>query len=831
MPPRPSIPRLPSAPGAGIPAERCEHLVEFYEDEEKLAQSVARFLGEGLRNGDALVLIATEPHRQAFARALGMLGFDAGQACDAGRLTLLDARETLAAFMRGDEPDRELFEDAIGPVFANLAARAPGGVRAYGEMVDVLWQDGRRSAALRLEELWNEFQERHPFRLLCAYAMGNFYREPADLARVSAAHGRRAALGQSAPGTLATALPLPSAERLEHEIAQRQEIESALRESLRELRLQERQKRQSAARGETLLKITSAIADAVTSDEVFEALVDQVAEAVGASSAALWLVDEAGTRARLVRSLGYAEPAREAFAVLPLDGSQSIPAIDSIRRGEALWIPSKAVMLELYPHLAPLTTAGRSYRVSCLPLVAQGTTRGTLALTIEQPCETDPEEREFLMLVARYASQAIERLRLLEAEQKSRAENSRLYLETLEAATRAAQLYRFAHAVVAADRAEVVFDAANDAIGEALHATRSAILTYDGAGVLRFRAWRNLSDDYRAAVEGHSPWLRDARDPAPVLVPDARRDAALAAYGPLFESEGIGALAFVPLVSQERLLGKFMVYYDQPHAFAPHEIATARAIANHLASVIVRFTVIEKLEDTIRSNELFAGVLAHDLRNPLGAILTAAQVLLMQREGESTPGGVDRNPLSRILASGQRMSAMIDQLLDFTRARSGGSIDLDPREANAAELCAQVIAELELAHPEWRIELEVTGDPAGAWDGERLLQVLSNLVANAGQHGAGRDIRIDIDGRAAERVRIDVHNAGVIPADLLPQLFDPFRSTRHRRDQSRGLGLGLFIVREVVRAHGGGVRVASCEDAGTTFTIELPRRSARAPAG
>ena len=102
------------------------------------------------------------------------------------------------------------------------------------------------------------------------------------------------------------------------------------------------------------------------------------------------------------------------------------------------------------------------------------------------------------------------------------------------------------------------------------------------------------------------------------------------AYAALFSREGIGALAFFPLVSGGRLIGKFMVYYDRPHRFASHELEMAKAIANHLGSVITRFDAIAKLEETIRYNELFAGVLAHDLRNPLGAMMTAAQLVLMR---------------------------------------------------------------------------------------------------------------------------------------------------------------------------------------------------------
>jgi signal transduction histidine kinase len=516
------------------------------------------------------------------------------------------------------------------------------------------------------------------------------------------------------------------------------------------------------------------------------------------------------------------------FETLLLDASPGAPIVDCIRRAQPIWIPSQKAMLDLYPHLAPHATPERSYRVACLPLTAHGRVLGAIGITIEEAREVTEDERDFLLLVGRYAGQALERLRLYESERRSHAQNSQLYQETVEARSRAEQLYRFAQAVVAADRVEMVYDAAIGGIEAALGVRRAAILTYQDEDVMRFRAWRNLSETYRKAVEGHSPWMRDATAPQPVLVPDALADPALAPFASLLREEGIGALAFIPLVTRGRLLGKFMLYYERPHEFVSHEIETALAIANHLASVITRFSVLERLEETIRSNELFAGALAHDLRNPLGAIMAAAQLVLMRSEGESLTEERASKPLSRILSSGQRMSAMIDQLLDFTRARSGGGIEVDPKNTDLADLLAQVVGELDLLHPGWRIVTQVRGDASGTWDPERLLQVISNLLTNAGQHTpAGKVVGVEVDGANRERVTLRVHNQGAIPEDLLPHLFDPFRSTRHRRDLSRGLGLGLFIVREIVRAHGGSVGVTSSEEAGTTFALELPRASDR----
>jgi signal transduction histidine kinase len=268
-----------------------------------------------------------------------------------------------------------------------------------------------------------------------------------------------------------------------------------------------------------------------------------------------------------------------------------------------------------------------------------------------------------------------------------------------------------------------------------------------------------------------------------------------------------------------------VAYYAEPHEFTAADIESAWAIANHLASVIARFAAMAELEEIIRSNELFAGVLAHDLRNPLNAMMTATQLLLLRARGT---GAAEREekPLQRILSSGRRMSTMIGQLLDFTRARSGGGIPVEPQAANLSDLCAQAAAELELGHPEWRIRRTTSGDPSGTWDPDRMLQIFSNLIANACQHGSpDAPVVVNLDGTAPDRVDIEVHNAGAIPEELVPNLFDPFRSTRFGRDNSRGLGLGLYIVREVVREHRGTVQVTSSAADGTRISIRLPRHA------
>jgi PAS domain S-box-containing protein len=919
------------------------HLVHFYESDEELSEVVSEFLAAGLAEGNPLVVVATEAHKTEFSRQLQAKGFDLARACESGQCIVLDARQTLSRFMVGSMPDAARFNDTFGPVLDELVASRPGApVRAYGEMVDVLWKEGNAPAAIRLEEIWNDLQRGRSFSLLCAYVITSFHKQPADVREVCATHThvvRSQTRGSTGNDSEAPSAGLPeSARALVAEIAQRKDIERALRESLRALRHKEQElstrtqdlrdflnngpiglhwvnaegkivwanraelellgyqadeyighpiadfhvdqpviedilerlhnneplhdyetrlrakdgsikhvlissnvrwqdgkflhtrcftrdvterKRlaqgheAAAKRSERLTRITAAIADAVTADQVFEAVVDQVSLALEASSAALWLVADDGRSISLVRARGYSESAEQRFKSTPLDSAAAFPALDSIRHAAPIWITSQQELVEKYPALGSAVTPGRSYRISCLPIIAQGKTLGCLGFTFEQSAAVDSDERHFLMLVVRYCGQALERLRLLEAERKSRTQAE-------ASAARAELLYGLAATVIGAERVEEVYEAALDAIERALGATRSSILLFDRDGVMRFKAWRDLSDEYRRAVEGHSPWTRAARGAEPILVPNVEADATMADYLPLFRRERIAALGFIPLVAGAALIGKFMVYYDEPRELAPHELGMARAIANHAAAATARFEGLAELQQTVRFNELFTGILGHDLRNPLGAIMTAAQLALRRGESEKLV-----KPLSRILSSGERMARMIDQLLDFTRVRVGTGIPIVAKPVDLVPLLRHVIDELDDANPDWKLCLECSGDTEGVWDGDRLSQVFSNLVANAGQHGiVEHGVNVRINGNASDLVVIEIHNMGAIPTALLPKLFEPMAGGQRRREKSRGLGLGLYVSQEILKAHGGCIEVQSAHSDGTTFAVFLPRVAA-----
>ncbi len=231
------------------------------------------------------------------------------------------------------------------------------------------------------------------------------------------------------------------------------------------------------------------------------------------------------------------------------------------------------------------------------------------------------------------------------------------------------------------------------------------------------------------------------------------------------------------------------------------------------------------LERAVRLSEIFVGILGHDLRNPLSAITTSANLLESRADSERIA-----KPVARIVASAYRMERMIAQLLDFTRLRLGEGLSLEPARIDLRHIARLVIDELEPVHRQ-KLELVVEGTTVGIWDGDRLAQLLSNLAANACQHGTrGSRVRVRVDGTKSDMVEIEVTNDGVISEQLLPRLFEPLQHsvTSGRRsvknDGGSGLGLGLFITQQIVLAHAGSIEVVSNEAQGTSFIVRLPRQ-------
>ncbi|MFL5320819.1 MAG: ATP-binding protein [Myxococcaceae bacterium] len=218
--------------------------------------------------------------------------------------------------------------------------------------------------------------------------------------------------------------------------------------------------------------------------------------------------------------------------------------------------------------------------------------------------------------------------------------------------------------------------------------------------------------------------------------------------------------------------------------------------------------------------EQFIAVLGHDLRNPIQSITTGAQLLMRRHRDEN-----DLRVLRRIHESGRRMGRMVGDLLDFARARLGGGIPMQLADVpDLPDMLRHVIAELQSAHPERVIRFECTDPGNVRLDRERVGQLLSNLLGNAIEHGA-KEAPIDVTlMRSGAEMMLSVRNRGeVLSAEQLGRLFEPYEKGPGS-DVREGLGLGLFIVKEIAHGHGGRVEATSNSADGTrfTFTFALP---------
>jgi signal transduction histidine kinase len=233
------------------------------------------------------------------------------------------------------------------------------------------------------------------------------------------------------------------------------------------------------------------------------------------------------------------------------------------------------------------------------------------------------------------------------------------------------------------------------------------------------------------------------------------------------------------------------------------------------------------------SRQMFLAILSHDLRNPLHTIRMAANVVALQNENQAMA-----DALSMITRNTDAMMQLISDLIDFSSSGLGRAMPLNRGPVDLEELCRDVIDSCRTAQPERTLRFHSEGDVNGVWDAGRIRQVVSNLMGNAIQHGTpegpvdlsvtAKETASAASGPEGSSVVLSVHNDGApIPPDLLPTIFDPLKryatgeSAAQRNPGS--IGLGLYIVREIVVAEGGTVEVTSTAQEGTTFTISIPR--------
>jgi signal transduction histidine kinase len=363
----------------------------------------------------------------------------------------------------------------------------------------------------------------------------------------------------------------------------------------------------------------------------------------------------------------------------------------------------------------------------------------------------------------------------------------------------------------------------------------------DGAGrTLELVGRRGIADQLARALDpvvlaSDHPVARSVRLGVPVWVPSRQlltRDFpefARAVNGGF----ALGAFVALPLRVGGEIAGSLGLAFPEAHAFDASERLFLTTLAERCASAMERARLYEEsqaaradaersraeIEQLLRSHEIVAGILAHDLKNPLAAVLMNAR-LLRDVDNERT-----RAVGRRIVTSGERMARMIDQIFEWTRMRVP-SVTIERGDCDLGLITDDVVTELRVRKGDAPLVVEARGDLRGRWDADRLAQVVSNLVGNALDHASRPGAVVCLDGQGAE-VRFTVSNEGRIDEQLLPLIFEPFSGRAlGAKARGRGLGLGLFISRRIVVAHGGRLELEPDSGDHTTFAMTLPRAPA-----
>ena len=380
-------------------------------------------------------------------------------------------------------------------------------------------------------------------------------------------------------------------------------------------------------------------------------------------------------------------------------------------------------------------------------------------------------------------------------------------------------IYELATKVNSAATLPEVYDAALDAICRSQNTDRASILLYDVGGVLRFKAWRGLSEEYRQVAGNLLELKPEGFDPQPLCVPDISKAPCAKDILAIFARERIRAAALLPITYERRPLGRFTVYYDASHDFTQQEMRSAQTIVSQVAFAIGRHERTAALREAVVQMEEFSYSLSHDLRAPIRAMSCYAEVLMEDYTGQLDEKAKDY--LGRIIQAGKRSDKLIQDTLIYNSV-SRREMQLHPvsLEKLTREIIQQDIT-VRSSHAQISIEsplLPVIGHEFS------LMQAISNLLSNAVKFVApGTTPRVHVRTELrGENVRLWIEDNGIgIKPEYQHRLFGMFERI-NVNENYEGTGIGLAIVRKAAERMGGTAGVVSDGVNGSKFWIQLP---------
>jgi PAS domain S-box-containing protein len=751
-------------PSSRLGTSPHQHSVQFYETDAFLREAVANFVAAGIVAGEPALIIATAVHREAFLEGLSARGVNTSRAIGQGMLVLLDAEETLQGFMVRGTPDWTMFTETVGGALAAVAASFEGKpVRAYGEMVDVLWRAGQQTAAIRLEEMWNDLRGHCEFSLMCAYVIDSFYKQNGIL-DVCAAHSHVLLPERHTPHIEQQDNLAETVRSLIAEVARRTELEGALRDSLRQLRAAE----------ESALRAKEDLEDFLDNAVIAIHRVDGDGIIRWANAAELEL-------------LGYeaAEYVGHHISEFHVDQPVIHDILERLRSGETL--------RDYEARVRAKTGEIRILQISSNMQMHNGECVMTRCFSRDVTGRKAAERR----------SAVLHRITSLLSRTLSAEEAARAIIGEVR------QL------LGASVGAVLLLDPAGSAIDRVFIDADHPELSAATLGVARLDADTPICE---AARTGKPVWVvgKDTirgRYPHLTFLDPEAPGATLGAMPIGFEGKNLGAIGILctanrPLSSDEAAV-LLAIGQQYGQAFERSRLHDSTQHSRNEA------------EQANRAKDEFLAILGHELRNPLSPILTAVQLMRMRGEVSSTR---EQNIIERQI---NHLMHIVDDLLDISRVARGKvqlhkrAVNLASLITKAVEIIGPMCEErhhrLDVIMPDQEIWLEA--------DETRLCQVFTNVLSNAAKYtppGGRIELKSVLCGSRVS-VHVTDNGQGIAP-DLLPRIFDLFVQGNRSSDRKLGgLGIGLALVRSLVQMHGGSVSAFSKGLAqGSEFVIDLP---------
>jgi excisionase family DNA binding protein len=582
---------------------------------------------------------------------------------------------------------------------------------------------------------------------------------------------------------------------------------------------------EAAARITQLQAITAAFAEALTPEAASEVLLTHGIRVLGASGGGVGLRSRDGAQIELACSQGYPPGMVAAYRLIPL--GTPVPYAEVVATGQPIWLESGSELVARYPHLAGAIAQLGNGALASIPLRVHDRTIGGLTLQFGAPRVFSAGDRSLMLALAQQCGQAYERARLY-AEAQAQAARQTVLADAVRAFS-AAQLDLEA---VLNTIARCVVDAIGDlsAVG---------LISNDGQR-LELAAIAHHNPEAQAVMaellqtfplsinEGlTSTVLRSGQAQLfPVLSAETLRAQIKPEHAPYLDQYGIDSLMIAPLRAHGQILGTLGALRDTPgQPYTEDDLAMLQELADRAALALDNARLYAAAQHAVQVREQFFSIAAHELKTPLTVIY--GQTQLLQRRAARGDAIDDRaqRAFETIASQVTRLNTLIAGLLDASQLQRGQlAVERAPLELGA--LVRQVVEQIQPALDE-RHTLVMAVPNTPLWlmgDGQRLEQVLHNLIGNAIKYSpAGGAVRVEL-GQRGDRLCLAVRDQGIgIPAADIPRLFTRFyRASNVSERHISGFGMGLAIVHAIVTQHAGTVQVESAAGSGSTFTVDLP---------